>query len=59
MEGISHYLQLPEETAEKYENLSQKQLVTLLRVNLTHPNTNQNYYPFSQLVQQHYLFSTA
>jgi hypothetical protein len=59
MEGISHCLQLPEETAEKYEHLSQKQLVTLLRVNSTHMNTNQNYYHFSRLVQQHYIFSAA
>jgi len=59
MEGISHCLQLPEETAEKYEHLSQKQLVTLLRVNSTHMNTKQNYCRFSQLVQQHYIFSTA
>jgi hypothetical protein len=59
MEGISHCLKLPEETADKYEKLSQKQLVSLLRVNSTHPSTNQNYHRFSQLVQQHYIFSTA
>jgi len=41
-------------TAEKYEHLSQKQLVTLLRDNSTHVNTNQSYYCFSQLFQRHY-----